>query len=511
MGGSSSHQCEGYSHVFKLETKREVSIMRRDSLNAAVCAGILLCAAGFLLSSLRLLEGPMPITTFRSVSGEQLASVFDGLPARPDYDLKLIQERSRRDMPPRSCGARADLNTWSNVTRLLGFATVSADQACIATPCSSYRYVPGEQPCIGNCQDDPYAYAVSDPVNGLMHTGFRQTGEEGCAWDPGVTPVGHCPCIVETCDNGCVECNPNYVMGRAVACAATGKRCEPAGPGGCCESYTCQDGNAQCKYPQDCPNDGPYQLNCDPNEGCCKPIDCQYGSEACSPEFHCDYNNKCARSNCSSTPYCHNIDQCSALGTTCNIETGCCWPPPSPILIDLDGNGFALTSAQTGVMYDIGATGHTIKISWTAAGSDDAWLALDRNANGRIDNGAELFGNVTPQPDKPGEKNGFKALAVYDKRAEGGNDDGWIDSKDAIFPKLLLWRDTNHNGVSEPEELFTLSQLGVSAISVDYKESKWTDLYGNQFRYRSKVIRGQSGGGAEKWAYDVFLMVEGAS
>ena len=167
-----------------------------------------------------------------------------------------------------------------------------------------------------------------------------------------------------------------------------------------------------------------------------------------------------------------------------------------------------MTSAQDGVLFDFDATGTPVKLSWTAAGTDDAWLALDRNGNGRIDDGTELFGNVTPQPKpKPkGQKNGFEALKVYDQTANGGNGDGWIDHRDSVFTRLLVWQDSNHNGVSERRELSSFSESGITAISLDYQESKWVDAYGNQFRFRARVVRENRGSGRDKWAYDVFLV-----
>jgi hypothetical protein len=209
---------------------------------------------------------------------------------------------------------------------------------------------------------------------------------------------------------------------------------------------------------------------------------------------------------------CANESQCyqDGSGQVCDLCSCTCQPGNSPIIVDTTGRGFHLTSAEAGVTFDIQGTGQPFQIAWTVAGSGNAFLALDRDGNGKIDNGKELFGNYTKQPN-PDHPNGYLALAEFDEPENGGNGDGIIDSRDAIFPSLLLWVDENHDGISQPNELYSLPELGVYSIGLHYRDDRSLyDQFGNWFHYQSLLnpdrADGQSRDG--RMTYDVFFVAD---
>jgi len=206
----------------------------------------------------------------------------------------------------------------------------------------------------------------------------------------------------------------------------------------------------------------------------------------------CCSNNYCPLPppNCP-TPVCNQYSNTCSFYWTCN----------SPIIVDVEAKGFHLTDQAHGVLFQFYGN-QKQQVAWTDPKYGNAWLVLDRNGNGLIDDATELFGNETPQPPSP-SPNGFRALAVYDLSANGGNGDHQITAADSIYSHLLLWTDINHNGVSEPDELQTLAQAGITSISLDYHQEDRKDQYGNVFRFRGHDT--MNAVGYDHLIYDVYL------
>ncbi len=114
-----------------------------------------------------------------------------------------------------------------------------------------------------------------------------------------------------------------------------------------------------------------------------------------------------------------------------------------PLVINFDGKAAELT--QTKFSFDINANGQNDQISFV--GSNSGFLALDKNGDGKINNGSELFGTQSG--------NGFSDLAAYD---QDGNK--WIDENDAIYSSLRIWS----KDAAGKDSLVSLGQKGIGAI-----------------------------------------------
>lgn len=163
-----------------------------------------------------------------------------------------------------------------------------------------------------------------------------------------------------------------------------------------------------------------------------------------------------------------NITISNAIGTT---------PDPlvktiryvDPMILDLDGDGLEITPLSKGILFD--ANGDTIKTGTAWAGADDGMLVWDRDGNGLIDSGRELFGDETILANGQKAAHGFAALGDLDKGSvvngvTVGAGDGVFDAKDAQYANLRIWRDLNQDGISQANELKTLAETGVTSIKL---------------------------------------------
>lgn len=351
------------------------------------------------------------------------------------------------------CGYRGVIDGWESKNGTTQGATTGS-QCCPMPPCqliASSAYGGHTVPAVQSvdCGDE------------VSVTAYPDNGYEFDYWGGSISETAN-PVTLQ------VTQNPQSIVAyfRGTACDPFDPTCgcDPIDPT-CCDPVS--DPTCAC--------DPAY----DPSCGCDPDLDPSCG---CDP----DLDPSCGGGDCDpfSDPFCY----CDGLG---------CHDNNDPIIINLHRGPWQLTGAKNSVLFDIHAVGRKQKIGWTAPGSTLAFLALDRNGDGIINDGSELFGNATPLPNGQKAANGFVALAQYD-----ANGDGVIDSKDPVWQSLLLWVDGNHDGVCQPNELMPISRSQITSISLLRHWTGRRDTSGNVFRYKGLIHFGKR----VQAFFDIFLV-----
>ena len=193
-------------------------------------------------------------------------------------------------------------------------------------------------------------------------------------------------------------------------------------------------------------------------------------------------------------PVCLSNVQCTPpTQPQCVDNSPICGGNTSPIIISWDGSPIQLTNAAGGAFWTFFPGRPPVHISWINSSSTNAFLVLPQQ-DGFVHNAGDMFGDLTPQPAVPSGRNGFNALSVYDL-----NHDGKIDNQDAIWSRLRLMR--------SDMSLHTLSEYGVTSISLDYERAGRVDQFGNTGRFRS-VVATELGPRSLTVAWDWWLTVQ---
>jgi hypothetical protein len=165
----------------------------------------------------------------------------------------------------------------------------------------------------------------------------------------------------------------------------------------------------------------------------------------------------------------------------------------TPIVLDMNGDGVSTLNISAGVQFDLHASGQKVKTGWVS--STDGLLVLDRNNDGTIDDGSELFGDSTMLSNGEKAKDGYEALRELDI-----NNDNLITKDDAEWDNLKVWVDKNSDGISQTGEMDTLDSLGIAKLNVIADITSIND-HGNRIGLVSSysTVNGDSHEMADVW------------
>ncbi len=153
-----------------------------------------------------------------------------------------------------------------------------------------------------------------------------------------------------------------------------------------------------------------------------------------------------------------------------------------PLILDLDGDGIHTVSINNGITFDHDGDGVKENSGWVS--STDGLLVRDINNDGLITSGSELFGdNTALSSGSSPAADGYDALADLDS-----NHDNVINSLDDKFSELKVWIDADQDGITDSGELKSLAELGITELSLDYKEVA-LDEFGNQIIKQSSFVQ----------------------
>jgi hypothetical protein len=230
------------------------------------------------------------------------------------------------------------------------------------------------------------------------------------------------------------------------------------------KSETTSNGNAAPSTPAAAPRSGIFKTGAceNPEEF----VDCTLeggveGSQVCNSQAKPEWSACAAPGKC--TP--GTLRDCGINGVkaSCTIQDGRWdWDPNgcnTPLALTFDNAPIQFTRPNG--FFDVVGDGKIHQTDWISA--ETPWLVFDRNGNGVVDNGSELFGSMTVLANGKRAEHGFAALSDLDD-----DHDGRITSADASFGKLMLWRDFDQNRQSSLIELTPLAVAGVTALNLAY-------------------------------------------